>query len=166
MQQSHRIVGLITAAIGAAAFYGGTQLPPSPGQNIGPSLFPMVIGTGLMFCGVLIALGVGRSYEAEVKAEMAALEETFAEQEAGTQGRFHGYRAFIPPALMIFFAAALEPLGFVATAALVALALSRLLGATWWVAAATALISAPLIHLAFFKLLRVPLPAGLVPMPW
>jgi putative tricarboxylic transport membrane protein len=29
-----------------------------------------------------------------------------------------------------------------------------------------ALLAPPLVHLAFYKLLRVPLAAGLVPMPW
>jgi putative tricarboxylic transport membrane protein len=29
-----------------------------------------------------------------------------------------------------------------------------------------AAIAPVLVHLAFYKLLRVPLPAGLLPMPW
>jgi putative tricarboxylic transport membrane protein len=29
-----------------------------------------------------------------------------------------------------------------------------------------ALLAPLLVHLAFYKLLRVPLPAGLVPLPW
>jgi putative tricarboxylic transport membrane protein len=78
----------------------------------------------------------------------------------------YGLRALLPPALLFFYYFAVESLGFIATAAIVALALSRALGAGWRIALPLALIAPPLLHLAFFKLLRVPLPAGLLPMPW
>jgi putative tricarboxylic transport membrane protein len=39
-------------------------------------------------------------------------------------------------------------------------------GARWRLSLPVALIAPVVIHLVFYKLLRVPLPAGLVPMPW
>ena len=36
------------------------MLPPVPGQQVGPNVFPMVIGIGLVACGVMIAAGIGR----------------------------------------------------------------------------------------------------------
>ena len=33
--------------LGAAAAYGGSLLPPVPGQQVGPNVFPMVVGAGL-----------------------------------------------------------------------------------------------------------------------
>ena len=40
------------------------------------------------------------------------------------------------------------------------------LGARPRLAVAMALIAPPLVHLAFYKLLRVPLPEGILPAPW
>jgi hypothetical protein len=36
-------------ALGLAAAYGGSLLPPVPGQQVGPNVFPMVIGLALYF---------------------------------------------------------------------------------------------------------------------
>lgn len=170
MLQSYRIVGAVTAAIGAAAFYGGSLLPPVPGQNVGPNVFPMVAGGGLFLCGVLIALGVGRHFEQEIEADVAA----HAAAHAGAapapppvrQGRLDALRALLPPALLVFYAVAVESLGFVPTAAIIALTLCRALGAPWRSAVLVALLAPPAVHFAFADLLRVPLPPGLLPMPW
>lgn len=170
MLQSYRIVGAVTAAIGAAAFYGGSLLPPVPGQNVGPSIFPMVAGGGLFLCGVLIALGAGRRYEEEIAADVAA----HAAAQVGSAaapppvpgGRLLALRVLIPPALLVFYALAVESLGFVPTAAIIALTLCRALGAPWRSALAVALLAPPAVHFAFADLLRVPLPPGLLPMPW
>ena len=47
MQLSDRISGAFLVALGALAAYGGSRLPPVPGQQIGPNVFPMVVGIGL-----------------------------------------------------------------------------------------------------------------------
>jgi putative tricarboxylic transport membrane protein len=59
-----------------------------------------------------------------------------------------------------------DKLGFVPTAAIIALVAGKTLGASWRLAVPIAAIAPVLVHLAFYKLLRVPLPAGLLPMPW
>ena len=59
-------------ALGGLAAYGGSRLPPVPGQQIGPNVFPMVVGIGLVLCGGMIALGVGRRFEEEAEADLAA----------------------------------------------------------------------------------------------
>ena len=61
---------------------------------------------------------------------------------------------------------AVEPLGFLPTAAIMVLVAGLALGARPALAVPIALVAPPLVHLAFYKLLRVPLPAGLVPAPW
>ena len=43
-----------------------------PGQQVGPNVFPMVVGIGLFLCGALIALGVGQRFEEEAEADLAA----------------------------------------------------------------------------------------------
>jgi putative tricarboxylic transport membrane protein len=186
MLQSYRIVGAVTAAIGAAAFYGGSLLPPVTGQNVGPNVFPMVAGGGLFLCGMLIALGAGRRYEQEIEADVAANAVAHVGAQVGApvgaqtganagaapappevrHGRLHALRALVPPALLVFYALAVDSLGFVPTAALIALTLCRALGAPWRSAILVALLAPPAVHFAFANLLRVPLPPGLLPMPW
>jgi hypothetical protein len=58
MQLSDRITGAVLVSLGAAAAWGGSRLPPVPGQDVGPAAFPLLIGFGLVACGVLIALGI------------------------------------------------------------------------------------------------------------
>ena len=42
-----KVSGLFLIGLGAAAAYGGSLLPPVPGQQVGPNVFPMVVGGGL-----------------------------------------------------------------------------------------------------------------------
>ena len=55
MRIPDRVSGLFLVGLGAAAAYGGWQLPPVPGQPVGPNVFPLVIGLGLALCGLAIA---------------------------------------------------------------------------------------------------------------
>jgi putative tricarboxylic transport membrane protein len=165
MQLYDRITGLILVALGAVTAYAGSRLPPVPGQQIGPSVFPMVIGAGLILCGALIALRVGRHFEEEAEADLAAHSaQTFPSAEAAPWWR--GLMALIPPALLVFYVVAVDRLGFLVTAATMVLVAALALGARLRLALPLALLAPPLVHLIFSKLLRVPLPAGVLPAPW
>ena len=155
MHLSDRVTGAVLAGLGAAAAIVGSRLPGVPGQDVGPSAFPLVIGSGLVICGTLIALGIGRSFE-------------MPEEEAAGPGpwRLGGLRALIPPALLTFYVYASEPLGFLLTGAIMVFVAALSLGARPRLAAPIAIVAPLLVHLAFYKLLRVPLPAGVLPAPW
>jgi putative tricarboxylic transport membrane protein len=43
---------------------------------------------------------------------------------------------------------------------------AKVLGARWKLAVPVALVAPIIAHLIFAKLLRVPLPDGILPMPW
>ncbi|MGA0598923.1 tripartite tricarboxylate transporter TctB family protein [Enterovirga sp. CN4-39] len=163
MQLSDRVSGLSIAALGVVAAYAGSLLPPVPGQQVGPNVFPLVVGIGLVICGVLIALRIGHRFEEEAEAAVADMAPP---EPARARGPLFGLRALIPPALLIFYWLAVETLGFILTAGLMVLVLARFLGANWRLAVGLAIVAPPFVHLAFYKLLRVPLAAGLVPMPW
>jgi putative tricarboxylic transport membrane protein len=161
MHLSDRVTGGFLVLLGALAFWGGSRLPGVPGQDVGPAVFPMVIGAGLVLCGSLIALGIGRSFE-------EALPETDEPTSglAGLLGRFAPLAALVPPALLVFYVLVVETLGFLPTAAIMVLACSLALGASWRLALGMALVAPPCVHLVFYKLLRVPLPDGLLTAPW
>jgi putative tricarboxylic transport membrane protein len=165
MRLSDRITGSFLATLGVLAVYGGSRLPPVPGQDIGPSVFPMVIGIGLVLCGLMIAFGIGHSFEAEAEADLAAAEGIPPSVQTPDTLAFR-LKALLPPALLLFYVFAADRLGFVPTAALIIFAGALAFGAKLRLAIPLALIAPLAIHLVFYKLLRVPLPPGLLPMPW
>lgn len=154
MQLSDRVTGGVLVILGGLAAWSGSRLPAVPGQDVGPAAFPMLIGSGLVICGALIAFGIGRSFEAPDEEAPAAA------------SRFSGLRALIPPALLLFYMLVSEPLGFLPTAAIMVLVAALALGARMRLAVPVALLAPALVHLAFYKLLRVPLPGGVLPAPW
>lgn len=163
MRLSDRITGLFFIGLGGLAAYAGSRLPPVPGQDIGPSVFPMVVGGAMALCGAMIAVGIGHTFEEEAEADLAAV--GMAEPEPARAPVYH-LRLLLPAALLLFYVLAVDRLGFFLTAGLMVLALSTLLGGRPRLTIPLALLAPLGLGLIFGKLLRVPLPAGLIPMPW
>ena len=159
MHLSDRVTGAVLVGFGALAAYGGSLLPGVPGQDVGPNVFPMVIGAGLAGCGAMIALGIGRSFEAPDEAEEKIEEEERAHP-------FLGLKALVPPALLLLYVMIVERVGFLPTAALVVLGAALALGARLRLAVPIAVAAPLFVHAVFSKLLRVPLPDGVLPAPW
>ena len=162
---SDKVSGTMLVGLGAAAAYGGSLLPPVPGQQVGPNVFPMVVGAGLMLCGGMIALGVGSALEREAEADLAAHSDT-PKPAASRSPLVNGAKTLLPPALLLAYVFVGDALGFVPTAFFIVLAISLAMGARVKLALPLALIAPVIVHLIFLKLLRVPLPPGLLPMPW
>ncbi len=163
MHLSDRVTGLFLMVLGALAFWRGSLLPAVPGQDIGPAAFPMMIGAALALCGILIALGIGHSFEIEDQDAAAG------EQVPGLAhrlGRAGWLAAFLPPALLIFYVLVVDRLGFLLTAAILLVAAARAMGASWRLTIGLAAIAPFFVHLVFYRLLRVPLPDGLLAPPW
>lgn len=165
MLLSDRITGGFLAVLGAAAWYGGSRLPPIPGQQIGPNVFPMVVGAGLVFCGVLIALRVGATFEEEAEADLAVHQEAM-HIEVPKETLLSRLKVLLPPLMLLFYVLVVDRLGFIPTAVVIIATIALALGASRKLALAVAVLAPPFVHLVFAKLLRVPLPAGLLPMPW
>ncbi len=163
MLLSDKVTGGIVAVLGGLAFAYGSQLPPVPGQQIGPSAFPMVIGAGLVLCGGLIMLGIGHRFEEVAEADLAS--HTAPEQLAPLPA-WRNWLALLPPALLAFYALVSETLGFLPTSAIMVLVASLAFGARPKLAVPLAIIAPFVINLIFLKLLRVPLPGGILPFPW
>ncbi|MBR0681330.1 tripartite tricarboxylate transporter TctB family protein [Roseomonas eburnea] len=161
MHLSDRITGGFLVLLGALAFWGGSRLPAVPGQDVGPAVFPMVVGGGLALCGALIVLGIGHSFEDEETEPVEAHEGL-----ARWLGAWRALAAFVPPALLLFYVLASEALGFLPTAFVMVAVAALSLGASPRLALAMAVAAPPVVHLVFYKLLRVPLPAGILPAPW
>ncbi|MGG5808070.1 tripartite tricarboxylate transporter TctB family protein [Falsiroseomonas sp. CW058] len=154
MRLSDRVSGGLLVALGAAAAVAGSRLPGVPGQDVGPAVFPMVVGGGLVLCGAMIAFGIGHAFEAP------------EEEDGPPRGRWFGLRALLPPALLLFYVLAADGLGFLPTAAAIIAASAVALGAGWRLVLPLAVIGPLAVHAVFAKLLRVPLPDGLLAAPW
>ena len=161
MRLPDRVTGLFLVGLGAAAAYGGWKLPTVPGQPVGPNVFPLVIGTGLALCGLAIAFGIGHSFEEE--EEIIPFE---GGEAPAPRGKLYGLRALLPPSLLLFYVLAADRLGFILTAGLIVFVTSTALGARLKLSLPLTVLAPIAIHLIFSKLLRVPLPIGLLPMPW
>lgn len=162
MRLPDRVTGLFLVGLGAAAAYGGWLLPPVPGQPVGPNVFPLVIGSGLALCGLAIAFGIGHSFEEE--EQLNPVEGN--EPKPPPPSKWYGLRALLPPALLLFYVAVADRVGFIITAGIIVFVTSTALGARWRLALPLAVLAPVVVHLIFSKLLRVPLPIGLLPMPW
>jgi len=162
MRLPDRATGLFLVGLGTLAAYGGSLLPPVPGQPVGPNVFPIVIGVGLAICGLMIAFGIGHSFEDE--EELVPLEP--GQEAAAPRGKFYRLRVLLPPALLLFYVGVVDRLGFILTAGLIVLITSTALGARPKLSLPLAILAPIGVHLIFYKLLRVPLPAGLIPIPW
>jgi putative tricarboxylic transport membrane protein len=154
MQISDRITGLAVAVLGGSAILGASYLPPMPGQQIGPSVFPTVVGAALVACG--LAISIRRPDDGEDDGR----------DRSWMRSPLAYVRLALPPALLIAYVMIVETVGFLLTAAGLVFITALAMGARLKLAAPLALVAPVVAYLIFGKLLRVSLPPGLVPFPW
>jgi putative tricarboxylic transport membrane protein len=121
-----------------------------PGQRFGPAWFPGLIAAGLGACGVLlVAAGVRRG------APWVALPEWMRSRRAvlGVAGVVAG---------LVFYILVADRLGFYITGTLLLAFWMRILGTSWRWTVVVAVVATVAIHFAFYKVLRIPLPWGLL----
>ena len=154
MHLSDRVTGGVLVLLGAASAYAGSRLPAVPGQDVGPAAFPMVIGCGLVVCGLMIALGIGARLRGAggERGGRAALRRAAGAAAAGAaallRARALSGSASCPPRRRWCWRRRWSS------------------GRGWRLAVPLAIAAPLLVHLVFYKLLRVPLPAGVLPAPW
>jgi putative tricarboxylic transport membrane protein len=120
-----------------------------PGQKFGPAWFPGLIAIGLGLCGAgLIASGLRSREPWLVVPGWVARRRPVV-----------GVAAII--AGLLFYIAAVDAVGFHLTGIALIAFWVRILGASWRVTVPVAILVPILIHLTFYKLLRVPLPWGI-----
>ena len=121
-----------------------------PGQKFGPAWFPGLIAVGLAICGALLVRSALRTGEAMVT------------WPAWTRQRRAATGVAVVVAGILFYVLAADRLGFHLTGVVLLLVWVRSLGASWRMTVPIALIATLAIHFAFYKLLRVPLPWGVL----
>ncbi len=155
MKLNDAVWGALLLALSAAVLFAIQGFPNIPGQNIGPGAFPGMIATALAVCAlILVARGV-RDLRAGGRLVVLG---------AWLRSPRHVGNFLLTCASIVFYLAAVQRLGFLVTATLLLVALFLQLRVKPWIAVVVALAAAFAIHLAFYKLLRVSLPWGVLPI--
>lgn len=151
MRLNDTLTGLLILAFGLAVAAYARTFPPMPGQPVGPSLFPTLIGLVLAMLGAgLAAAGLrhrgARPVEIDDWVRRPRIVINFLSVVAA----------------LVFYAVAVDRLGFFITgfAFLSVLMLTFGVRRVWIAPLAAAVTLA--MHYAFYTLLRVPLPWGLL----
>jgi putative tricarboxylic transport membrane protein len=144
------LTGAVLAVLGLVILWHIQGFPAMPGQKFGPAWFPGIIAAGLAVCGALLVVRGVRG-----GAPWIALDPwtRHGRPVAGFVGVIAG---------LAFYVLASNALGFHLTGILLLLAWLRILGARWSLSIPVAILAPILIHLAFYKVLRIPLPWGVL----
>jgi putative tricarboxylic transport membrane protein len=121
-----------------------------PGQKFGPAWFPGLIAAGLAICGALLVLKSARHRAASVELP----------GWLHSRGARNGVAALLAGLLAYILVA--DRVGFHVTGIVLVTLWVRVLGASSRTAVLVGIIGTVAIHLAFYKLLRVPLPWGVL----
>lgn len=142
-----RRVGLGLASLGALVLWSARSFPNVPGQKLGAAFLPMLIGAGF----VLSALVLLRRRQPAHDAGSGV--------PAGSE---HFGSSAVTIAAVVFYIAVSDALGFLLTAPLCLFATFLAQRVRLGPALAWSLGGTLLVHVAFYKLLRVPLPWGML----
>jgi putative tricarboxylic transport membrane protein len=153
-----------------------SSFPPAPGQPYNAALFPGIAAVGLAFASIaLIVTGIRKRGEQRQTVPDAARDEE-VETLASSQDVEVLETAKVPSRVLaigltagaiVFYLIAANFLGFIITGTIILAALMWSFGVAFKVLVPVSILSAVVIHLAFYKLLAVPLPWGVLqPLAW
>ena len=150
MKFNDAAIGAVLVVLGVFILWHIQGYPAMPGQKFGPAWFPGIVAAGLAICGALLVVQGARS-----GAPWVALD--------GWMERKRPVAGFASVILGLgFYVVASEPLGFHLTGFVLLLAWMRILGTRLPLALIVAAVAPIAIHLSFYKLLRIPLPWGVL----
>jgi len=151
VQRVDRWVGLGLATLALAVLWSARSFPDVPGQKLGAAFLPMIVGVGLLLCGLALVV---RSFRGSAYAEAEA------EAQATPEVEEHFGSAVVIVGAVLAYILLSERIGFLFIAPLCLLAVFLALRVRWSTAVLSAISGTLFVHLAFYKLLRVPLPWG------
>ncbi|SHG88558.1 tripartite tricarboxylate transporter TctB family protein [Pollutimonas bauzanensis] len=157
MKINDALIGLILGIFSILVFLMAQTFPVIPGQNFGASLFPTIIGIGMLLCSLLLIVHGIKNRKTDAPMAMPAW----------LRNRASVLRFLLIPATLVFYFEAADFLGFLIAASLLLLVLFLAFKVRWPIAIAVAVIGALVIHFMFYSVLMVPLPWGLLePVAW
>ena len=156
MKLNDALLGLVFLALSIAILVTLQAYPKIPGQSIGPGAFPGLIAILLGGCSLALIWRGWRERRAQPLVAMGAW----------LASPRHLLNFCLTVVLLLFYVLASETIGFLICGTVILLALFFSLRVKPSLALVLALFVPLVIHLIFYKLLRVPLPWGLLPVLW
>jgi putative tricarboxylic transport membrane protein len=152
MKLNDAVFGLLLMLLGGAVLFAIQGYPKIPGQPVGPALFPGLVAAGLCICGVLLA----------AKGLRERKDQPWLAWDDWVRSPRHAVALAVLIGCILFYIFVANALGFLLTAPLILLALLLVLRVRPLTAVTVAIVATLLVHFAFYKLLRVPLPWGVL----
>ena len=155
MKLNDALWGALLMLLGAALGWHVQSFPSIPGQQVGPNALPRLLAFGFAVCGAILVVRGLRERAANASLAWAQWPEWWA---AARQRR--AFAVLVAVNLLYLLAA--QQLGFVIVGTIYLFALMWVLRVRPWRAFVIAVLATLVIHFAFYKLLRVPLPWGVL----
>ena len=156
MKFNDALLGAVFLALSIAVLVAIQGYPRIPGQSIGPGAFPGLIA--LLLGGCSIAL-IWRGWRERGRQPLVAM--------GAWLGSLPHVRNFlVATGSLVFYVLASDKLGFLICGSLILVSLFLTLRVRPRLAVSLAVALPILIHLIFYKMLRVPLPWGVLPVLW
>ena len=156
MKFDDAVWGALLAVFGAAILVHVQGFPRIPGQNVGPALFPGLVSAALVVTGGLL---IARGWRAR---RQAAAPGPWWQAPEWLRSRPQVLAFAVLVGVNIFYLLAVEWLGFLIVAFVYLVALMWVLRVRFGRALLVSLVMTLAIHYAFYQLLRVPLPWGVL----
>jgi putative tricarboxylic transport membrane protein len=152
MKLNDAVFGLLLTIFGIAILFSIRAFPTIPGQQVGPALFPGLIATGLCIGGVLLMV---QGWRVRSQVPWVSLQDWVRSPR-------HVLGLVLLVGSVVFYMLASQQLGFLICAPIILTALFVVLRVPLGRAVLVAVVASLVIHFAFYKLLRVPLPWGVL----
>ena len=152
MKLNDALFGLFLLVLGTAVLVVVQSFPKIPGQQVGPALFPGLIAVGLCIAGAMLLV---RGWRARATVP-------WLKTEDWVRSPRHLLGLALLVGSVVFYLFASQWLGFLPCSVLILTALFCILKVPPLRAVVIAVLVSLLIHFAFYKLLRVPLPWGVL----
>ena len=152
MKLSDAVFGLLLLVLGAVVIATVSSYPTIAAQRVGPALFPALIAIGLMIGGVILLV---RGWRTRITVPWIRFEPWVRSPQ-----HVAGFISVIGS--VVFYIAVVDWLGFFLTSLVILTVLFRVFGVALGRSIVIAAIATFVIHFAFYKLLRVPLPWGVL----
>ena len=156
MKLNDAVWGALLIFFSAAVLVHIQGFPTIPGQKVGPALFPGALAVGLAVCAVLLILkGLASRARGGERAR-------WVEFDGWTRSRRLVVAFFAVIGVNAFYILAVDRLGFILTGIVYLATLFTVFGVARKSIVPLALVVTVVIHYAFYKMLKVPLPWGVL----
>lgn len=152
-------LGALLLAVAAFALWQVRTFPPVPGQPYGAALFPGLAAGALAVCGLLL-----------IANDLLARRRAVPGASADPSGSAAGQRVLpllVTVGAILFYILLADQLGFIVIGTIILATLMAAYGVALRWLLPVSIGATLLIHTSFYKLLKVPLPWGLLqPLAW